>query len=135
LEALRAVDILLLNETEAAWLAAEIGTEPTAAALHAALGVAVIRTLGGEGVEAADQNGDLHLPAHDIAVVDSTAAGDCFAGVLAATLDSGASWEDALKRANLAAALCCTRPGSQDSLPTCKEIWNLSSKGSLLPWL
>jgi ribokinase len=54
--------------------------------------------------------------------VDTTAAGDCFVGVLAAALDRGVELEAALRRANAAAALCCTKPGSQDSTPTTAEI-------------
>ena len=51
-------------------------------------------------------------------MADTTAAGDCFTGVLAAALDRGLSIAEALRRANLAAALCCTRVGTQASLPT-----------------
>jgi ribokinase len=119
---LRAVDILLVNETEAEWLGGHLGVGCDAAALCEALGVAVICTLGSAGVEAMNGDGLIRLPACDADVVDTTAAGDCFAGVLAAALDRGAGWRDALGRANVAAALCCARAGSQDSLPTRKEI-------------
>jgi ribokinase len=119
LDALQALDVLVVNETEAAWLAAHLNTE--AAGLHAALGVTVIRTLGGEGLEAASEAGVTSMAARKVGVVDTTAAGDCFVGVLAAALDRGASLNDALQRANTAAALCCTRAGSQSSLPRAAE--------------
>jgi len=133
--AMRAVDILVVNETEAEWLGAHLGAGCDAVALHEALGVAVIRTLGAAGLEAADGTGLLHLPACEVEVVDTTAAGDCFAGVLAGALDGGAVWEEALGRANLAASLCCSRAGSQDSLPTKTEIRNLSPKGTIPGWI
>ncbi len=57
------------------------------------------------------------LRAHAVSVVDTTAAGDCFCGVLAAGLDRGLAIDTAIRRANVAAALACSRPGSQGSLP------------------
>jgi ribokinase len=119
--ALRAIDLLVVNEPEAAWLGSRLGTGGTAGALHAALGIGVVRTLGGNGVEAVTAGLHCRLPARDIIPVDTTAAGDCFVGVLAAALDRGASQDQALDRANTAAALCCTRAGSQSSIPTAAE--------------
>ncbi len=116
--ALRAVDLLVLNEHEAEWLAAELRTGADAASLHHALGAAVVRTLGEQGAEWAATEGAGVLPAHRVAVVDTTAAGDCFTGVLAAALDAGAALPHALRRASVAAGLCCARRGSQGSLPS-----------------
>lgn len=115
--ALRDVDILVVNETEAEWIGTHLQAGNTAAALRAALGVDVIRTLGGEGLEAATASGVQTIPARDIVAIDTTAAGDCFVGVLAAALDRGTSLDQALQRATTAAALCCTRAGSQGSIP------------------
>jgi ribokinase len=120
--ALRALDLLTVNETEAAWLGAHLGCGADAAALHNALGVEIVRTLGEDGAEVATASGVQHVPARHITPVDTTAAGDCFVGVLAAALDRGASLPAALARANAAAALCCTRAGSQSSLPTTAAI-------------
>ena len=50
---LRMVDLLCLNEVEAAWLAGTLGCPPEAEGLRAALGVTVVRTLGPQGAEAA----------------------------------------------------------------------------------
>lgn len=120
--ALRALNLLTVNETEAAWLGAHLGCGSDAKALHGALGVDVVRTLGENGVDVASASTTQRIPAHRITPVDTTAAGDCFVGVLAATLDRGATLATALARANTAAALCCTRAGSQSSLPTSAEI-------------
>jgi ribokinase len=120
-DALGMLDLLVVNETEAAWLAGQLGAAPDAAGLRAALGVDTVRTLGGEGAEVATTAGVQRIPARPVAVVDTTAAGDCFVGVLAAALDRGAALADALRRASVAAALCCTRRGSQNSLPRAAE--------------
>jgi len=114
------LDLLIANEDEAAWLGTYLGAEP--AGLRGRLGCDIAITLGAQGVRAETADGVLDLPALDVAVVDTTAAGDCFAGVLAAGLDRGLALEQALRRATVAAALCCTRPGTQTSLPTRAEI-------------
>jgi ribokinase len=119
--ALRALDLLTVNETEAAWLGTHLGCGTDAAALRGALGVDVVRTLGEDGAEVATAAGVQRVPARPITPVDTTAAGDCFVGVLAAALDRGAPLTAALARASAAAALCCTRAGSQSSLPTAAE--------------
>ncbi len=124
-DTLHAVDFLVVNETEAAWLATRLGTAATALELRAALGCTVIRTLGAQGVEAASDAGLLHRPALPITPVDTTAAGDCFTGVLASALDRGGGLEQALERAVAAAGLCCTRAGSQSTMPLAGEIDNL----------
>lgn len=118
---LRATSLIVVNEDEAASLAAHLGSAADAAGLRAALGPDVVVTMGGAGLVAATAAGLTHLAAHKVAVVDTTAAGDCFAGVLAAALDRGLDLPAALRRANVAAALCCTRPGSQGSLPVAAE--------------
>lgn len=119
--ALRAVDVLVLNEGEAAFLAVDLGCPASAVALHARLGVTIVITLGEQGLEAALPGGPLRLPAHQVQAIDTTGAGDCFTGVLAAALDRGLDWPDALSRAQAAAALCCTRPGTQGSMPQAAE--------------
>jgi ribokinase len=116
---LQAVDLLVVNEAEAAFLGSHLATGADAASLHKALGIGVLRTLGAEGAEAvtADTAGRIFVPARQIRPVDSTAAGDCFTGVLASALNRGAPLEAAMQRASTAAALSCLKPGSQGSLP------------------
>jgi ribokinase len=121
-EVLRQVDVLVVNEDEAATLGAALGCEAAAAPLHGRLGVAVVVTLGGEGAEAASPEGVLRVAGCPVAVRDTTGAGDCFTGVLAASLDRGEALADAMRRANLAAALACTRIGAQAALPLREEI-------------
>jgi len=116
------LDVLVVNELEAAYLAAELDCGATASDLHVALGIGVVRTLGAGGCEYASRDGVHRLQAHPVAVRDSTAAGDCFTGILAASLDRGLPMATALQRANAGAAICCTRPGAQPSLPNRAEI-------------
>ncbi|TCZ64415.1 PfkB family carbohydrate kinase [Roseicella aquatilis] len=111
-EALRALDLLVANEHEAAWLAAHLGCGADAAGLHRALGIDVAVTLGEAGAEAATGAGHLRLPAVPVRAVDTTGAGDAWCGVLAAALDRGLPLEAAMRRASAAAALACTRPGA-----------------------
>ena len=121
-EALRGVDVLVVNEAETEWLAREAGCEPTAVALHHRFGCTVVRTLGPEGAEAAGSDGVVRIAGRPVEAVDTTGAGDCFTGVLAAALDRGLALQQALRRANVAAAVCCTRSGSQVTMPTADEI-------------
>ena len=81
----------------------------------------MIRTLGSEGAEWADGGQRYYRPAPPTQVRDTSAAGDCFVGVLAAALDRGAKLVDAVTRAVIAASLSCTRVGSQNSLPEAGE--------------
>lgn len=121
-EILALPDILLVNESEAEVLARRLGVAPEARTLASHLGTGVVRTLGADGVEASIGHALFRLPALEVEVLDTTAAGDCFAGVLAAALDRGQPTQEALNRAIVAAAIACTREGSQRSLPTTAEI-------------
>jgi ribokinase len=120
--ALRSVDVLVVNETEAAWLASHLACQDSAVSLRDRLGgVAVVLTRGGDGADIASEHATWHEPARQVQAIDTTAAGDCFVGVLAHRLDRGETLRAAIRRASTAAALCCTRHGSQGSLPTSPE--------------
>lgn len=121
LTVLKSVDILVVNEDEAEWLAGHLGCAGDAAALRSLLGGTVIRTLGGDGVEWSSVDGSGRQPAPAVAVRDTTGAGDCFVGVLAADLDRGRPLDASIRRAACAASLSCTRAGGQASLPAALE--------------
>lgn len=99
-----------------------------AAALEAALGPprvpAMLVTLGADGAEHRDlaTGTVLHQPAFRVAAVDTTGAGDCFAGSFAAALDAGEGLPAALRFASAAAAIQVTRPGAGDAMPTRAEV-------------
>jgi ribokinase len=123
----RQVSYLILNETEAAQLTGmPVETLPQAtqcaAAIRAKGSPCVIITLGSLGCLVADEHGSQHIPAHKVATIDTTGAGDAFAGCLAASLAAGYERLEAVKRANLYAALSTTRPGAQVSLPSKAEL-------------
>lgn len=128
--ALAAVDVLLVNAPEATALAASRGVPAEPASLRAALGGPdVIVTLGEAGAVAATAAGTLHQPAFAVTVADTTAAGDTFAGVLAAALDRGLALPAAMRRAAAAAAITCTRAGSQGSIAAAAETAALLAAG------
>lgn len=87
-----------------------IVNEHEAAALPADTAGSVCVTLGGRGA----RWGELTAPApSDVRVVDTTGAGDSFAGALAAALAAGAAREEALRSAVAAGTEACTWPGAQ----------------------
>ena len=126
--ALRALDLLVLNEHEAAVLATRLGTTGDATAIRAALGIDVVVTRGEEGAEAATTTGPLAVPAFAITAVDTTGAGDTWCGVLCAGLDRGLPLDAAMRRAAAAAAIACTRPGAAASVPSAAETDALADK-------
>jgi ribokinase len=130
--ALYAIDVLVVNETEGAWLGGYLGCSATAPGLSDRLGgIAVVLTKGGEGADVASRLETWHEPAMAIEATDTTAAGDCFVGVLAHRLDQGETLRAAVRRASVAAALCCTRRGSQGSLPMAAETDGLGLPGTI----
>ncbi len=124
---LKLVDIAVLNEIE---LAQATGIKITVASSQAVIAAAcrklgpttVIATLGGRGLVMVSPDGVVALPAFKARVVDTTGAGDCFVGALAARLVSGASILDAARYANAAAACSVERLGATPSMPTPKEV-------------
>lgn len=119
-EAIRAIlphtDILAMNEHEAA---------QTFAALGEALPVAgLLITRGAAGAEYRDlRSGQVHhVAAPKVSPVDTTGAGDCFAGWFVAGLDAGLDVPQALRRAAAAAAIQVTREGAAGAMPTRAEV-------------
>jgi ribokinase len=123
---LAACDVLLVNRIEAAMVAGEAADDsPPAALAHrlsSARGLSVILTLGCDGFVGADADGVFAMAALKIEPVDTTGAGDCFAGVLAAGLDAGLDLRIAVRRAGVAGALACLALGAQAALPSAAEI-------------
>ncbi len=120
------IDFLVVNDTELELLTAS-NPSPGPAQARSVLGEsmkAVIHTRGSQGLVVATHDSQFELPAHDVTVVDTTAAGDCFCGVLAASLLRRESLETAVARANAAAALCVQSSGATPSIPTGHETSN-----------
>ncbi len=127
--ALHALDVLIMNEIEAAMLAGgtsagDGSSDPVAAArdIAAASHIATVVTLGEGGACAFEQGAAWRIGALPVTALDTTAAGDAFVGVLAAALDAGTDLAGALHRASVAGGLACTKPGAQPSLPDAAAI-------------
>jgi ribokinase len=129
---LACVDWLTPNESEARLLlglpAGDIAPAPAAAALRA-LGVGgVILKLGARGSLLLAEDGEpIFVAPHEVAAVDTTAAGDAFNGAFAAALAEGASPLEAARFASAASALAVTRPGARDAMPFRPDIERLLS--------
>jgi ribokinase len=74
-----------------------------------------IITLGANGSLLAGQDLSEHIPAFPVESVDSTGAGDAFIGSFAVFLAEGIAEKEAVRRANLYAALSTTGVGTQKS--------------------
>src|SRR5579884_627594 len=75
----------------------------------------VIVTLGANGSLLASKDGMEHLPGFKVNTVDSTGAGDAFIGSFATFLGEGIPEREAVRRANLYAAISTTGAGTQKS--------------------
>ena len=120
-EAVQAVlpllDLLVLNEVEAAQLQAATGLAPEA------LPVAdVIVTLGSKGCRWHGAEGARDFPAIPVTPVDTTGAGDTFTGYVIAGLDRGLPMPQAISQATRAAAIMVTRHGTADVIPDLKDV-------------
>jgi len=124
--ALDDVDVLLVNELEAGFALGREVTVADAPAASADLARRVRRgcvlTLGGAGYVAAVDGRTVVRPAHVVEVVDTTGAGDAFAGAFAAALAAGCGFAEALAWANAAGALATTKAGAQPSMPAAADI-------------
>jgi ribokinase len=124
------VDILILNETELGLLT-QIELHDTdeparfidaARRLPAASGKIICVTLGKRGVLALVHREPVLIPGRAVKAVDTTGAGDCCVGALAAQLASGKAIGEALEYANAAASICVQRMGAAPSMPTATEV-------------
>lgn len=111
---LDAVDILVVNEHEAALLG---GADHLLTAVPA-----LVITLGANGALVRTRAESTRVPGIPVDVVDTTGAGDTFCGALAARLDEGAALTDATRFATAAAALSVRRAGAVPAIPTREEI-------------
>jgi ribokinase len=128
---LRLIDVIVPHESETERLTGQaIKNKEEARKAGAELlkrGVAnAVLTLGESGallVEGSSREPIFEfIPAFQVRVVDTTAAGDAFVGALATGLGEGLSLADAAHFASAVAALSVTRPGAQPSLPYRSEV-------------
>lgn len=133
-ELLAKADVIVANETEfdlyGKALSLDGSDRPARIAAFARrTGRTIIVTLGSEGVMAATRDDFLQVPSLPITPVDTVGAGDTFCGYLAASLGAGLGLEDALRRAAVAGALACLKPGAQPAIPLAKEVEEALAQG------
>jgi ribokinase len=123
-ETLGYADILTPNETELEILSSMTGIpiEESARSLLTTKDQAIIVTLGSNGALCVLKDQNFSVPAYDVDVVDTTGAGDAFNGALAVALAEGQGIKGAIGFASAAAALCVTKPGAAQSMPTRSEV-------------
>ena len=136
-ELLALVDILVLNETELGFLAGTELAEGDAAArildvarrLQAREDQTICVTLGKRGVLALAAREEISVAGRTVKAIDTTGAGDCFVGALAAKLAEAATLRTALAFANAAASISVQRMGAGPSMPTAAEVAAVLSAG------
>jgi ribokinase len=131
LELLRRVGTLIVNESEASLVGAEHGLPTTpelfASAASVRFGCTVVVTLGARGAIAIANREHIVVAAPPIESVDTTGAGDAFAGAFAAALDRGAPLRHAVAEGVAAGSLACTGLGAQAALPSRSAIAALAA--------
>lgn len=120
---LRAVDLLVVNESEASTLGELPSPEDAVARLRSDFpDMNVVLTLGARGAIWSGPGTGESAPAVPADAVDTTAAGDTFTGYLLAGLMRGLGPRQALHDANRAASLAVSRPGAAASIPFLREV-------------
>jgi ribokinase len=82
----------------------------------------VVVTLGEQGALVWDSSGQAAFDPVATEVVDTTGAGDCFSGVLAAAVADGIRLRPAVGRANAAAGLTVATAGARRGLPNAEAV-------------
>ncbi|WP_297543862.1 ribokinase [Roseovarius sp.] len=109
------VTLLMLNAGEAAQMERDMGVVQVPM-------FCVTRGAGGVSWIEADLGKTVTIPAPEVVAVDTTGAGDTFAGYLVAGLAAGVAPERALRQALGAAAISVTRPGASGAIPMAAEV-------------
>lgn len=127
---LKRVDVAVLNEIELSQ-ATRTPLRATSALRHVVAACekmrvkgarAVVATLGSRGAVVVTADGATAIPAFKAKVLDTTGAGDCFVGALAARLARGATPTEAARYASAAASCSVERLGAAPSMPTAREV-------------
>lgn len=120
---LASLDLLVVNAGELAAITGIAGDVEAGLDALSRMGVpSVAVTLGPDGARLRCGSQDLIQPGFAVTAVDSTAAGDTFCGALVAEIHRGSDWPQALRFACAAAALACTQPGAQTSIPQRQSV-------------
>ena len=118
------VDTFLINEVEGEALAGEDDPERVLVAMRKRFPTAdIVLTLGDQGAAFSGRDGTAaYARAENVAVIDTTGAGDTFAGFYLAAVLAGANPQSALAAGCRAAAHCVSRPGAAPSIPLASDL-------------
>jgi ribokinase len=135
-----ASDVVVVNEIELEWLGRTVGIagsgrelKDCAASLLVREDQAVVVTLGPRGCLVVDSLGATEIPGRSVDVIDTTGAGDCFLGNLAAQLAAGRDLRAAAEVANVAASVSVQRMGAATSMPTAAETDRAAARSGVQP--
>ena len=117
------ISYLLLNETEARALSGSENAENGVAQLCGRYpDLKIVLTMGKNGCVYRSATERYYHPIFKVDAVDTTAAGDTFAGYFIAATADGVPPELAIKRASAAAAIAVSRKGAAPSIPKLNEV-------------
>jgi sugar/nucleoside kinase (ribokinase family) len=115
------VDILFVNEQESQMLTGLDDPLEGAKALQAAGARTVVVKLGGRGCSVLSRGEQFQVPAFAVETLDTTGAGDCFAGGFLAAIQRGYTEVEAARIANAVGALSVRRVGAVAGLLSWEE--------------
>jgi ribokinase len=127
-ELLDLVDILILNESELETISGNnVNVDNDVSILNAVNSIrcvvhSIVVTLGEKGAFSIINGEQIRTDGIHVKAKDTTGAGDCFVGAVAASLANNFTLKEALAFSNLAASICVTKPGAGTSMPTFDEL-------------
>lgn len=113
------IDLLAVNEVEAAALQDALGKDPRDIGLRY-----LLVTKGAEGADLHTHHETIHQPAFNVTPQDTTGAGDTFLGAFMAEFTLSNSPAKALRFAAAASAIQVTRAGAAPAIPMRDEVLN-----------
>ena len=115
--------LLIVNETEGSALASGASITKILKTLSSRYPeTEILLTVGPEGSYHQKGNVQTQQNAEKVKAVDTTAAGDTFIGYYLSAMLNGKSVQESLKIATRASAICVTRPGAMDAIPSNEEV-------------
>lgn len=117
------VDLVLVNEHEGAYFAKTKDTEAIIAYFKEK-GYKAVLTLGKRGSVAIVDGKEFFQRAYEVKAIDTTGAGDTFAGFFISSYYKTGSIEESLDLAARASALSVRKKGAARSIPTLDEVKN-----------
>ena len=129
---LESSDVIVMNENEFAFHTgkdnATDAIPENARSMMTRPTQAIIITLGPKGAVCVTKEKEFKVAGRRVKAVDTTGAGDCFVGALAARIAQGRTVEESMEYANAAASISVQRMGAGNSMPTREEVENVLKK-------